>query len=96
MAKQHCTPSTSFLRNHHRDASRRGGSEEEREEVDVLLHKVGILAESYNNKLQIVEVMPVGLKNRIENIGLLKEAIYNHAANYKSVLVCTSWAEDPC
>ena len=59
-------------------------SEEEREEVDVLLHKVGILAESYNNKLQIVEVMPVGLKNRIENIGLLKEAIYNHAANYKT------------
>ena len=58
--------------------------EEEREEVDVLLHKVGILAESYNNKLQIVEVMPVGLKNRIENIGLLKEAIYNHAANYKT------------
>ena len=59
-------------------------NEEEREEVDVLLHKVGILAESYNNKLQIVEVMPVGLKNRIENIGLLKEAIYNHAANYKT------------
>ena len=59
-------------------------NEEEREEVDVLLHKVGTLAESYNNKLQIVEVMPVGLKNRIENVGLLKEAIYNHAANYKT------------
>ena len=57
---------------------------EEREEIDALLHKVGRLAESYNNKLQIVEVMPVGLKNRIENIGLLKEALYNHAASYKT------------
>ena len=59
-------------------------NKEEREEVDVLLHKVGILAESYNNKLQIVEVMPVGLKNRIENVGVLKAAIYNHVANYKT------------
>lgn len=58
--------------------------EEKREEIDLLLHRVGNLAESYHNKLQIVEVMPVGLKNRIENIGLLKEAIYNHAANYKT------------
>ena len=58
--------------------------EDKREEIDSLLHKVGVLAESYNNKLQIVEVMPVGLKNRIENIGLLKEAIYNHAASYKT------------
>ena len=58
--------------------------EEEREEIDALLHKVGRLAESYNNKLGIVEVMPVGLKNRIENISLLKEAIYNHVASYKT------------
>ena len=58
--------------------------EDKREEVDMLLHRVGILAETYQSKLQIVEVMPVGLKNRIENIGILKDAIYNHAANYKT------------
>ena len=57
--------------------------DEERGEIDALLYRVGNLAASYNNKLQIVEVLPVGLKNRIENIGLLKEAIYEHAANYK-------------
>ena len=58
--------------------------DEERGETDTLLHRVGTLAASYNNKPQIMEVLPVGLKNRIENIGLLKEAIYNHAANYKN------------
>ena len=58
--------------------------DEERGEIDALLQRVGTLAASYNNKLQIVEVLPVGLKNRIEHIGLLKEAIYNHAANYKN------------
>ena len=58
--------------------------DEERGEIDALLHRVGSLAVSYNNKLQIMEVLPVGLKNRIENISLLKEAIYNHAANYKN------------
>ena len=58
--------------------------DERREEIDQLLNRVGVLAESYSKNLQIMEVMPVGLKNRIENIGLLKEAIYNHAANYKT------------
>ena len=58
--------------------------DDKRGEIDALLHRVGTLAASYNNKLQIVEVLPVGLKNRIENIGLLKEAIYNHAAGYKN------------
>ena len=58
--------------------------DEERGEIDTLLHRVGILASSYNSKLQVVEVLPVGLKNRIENIGLLKEAIYNNAAKYKN------------
>ena len=57
---------------------------EERGEIDALLHRVGTLAASYNNKLQIVEVDVIGLKNRIENISLLKNAIYNHAANYKN------------
>ena len=58
--------------------------DDKRGEIDALLHRVGTLAASYNNKLQIVEVLPVGLKNRIENIGLLKEAIYNHTAGYKN------------
>ena len=58
--------------------------DEKRGEIDALLHRVATLAASFNNKLQIVEVIPVGLKNRIENIGLLKEAIYNHAAGYKN------------
>ena len=58
--------------------------EEQRGEIDALLHRVGSLATTYNNKLQIVEVLPVGLKNHIENIGLLKEAIYHHAAGYKN------------
>ena len=58
--------------------------DEDRGETDALLYRVGTLAASYNNKLQIVEVLPVGLKNRIENIVLLKEAIYDHAANYKN------------
>jgi len=58
-------------------------ADDEREEVDILIQKVGVLAESYKN-LQVVEVIPVGLQNRIENIGLLKEAIYNRAANYKN------------
>ena len=58
--------------------------DEEREEVDNLLQKVGQFATAYSSKVQIVEVIPVGLKKRIENVGLLKEAIYNHAANYKT------------
>ena len=56
--------------------------DEERGEIVALLHHVGTLAASYSNTLQIVEVLPVGLENHIENIGFLKEAIYNHAASY--------------
>ena len=58
--------------------------EDKREEINILLNRVGILAETYQTRLQIVEVMPVGLKNRIENVGILKDAIYNHTANYKT------------
>ena len=57
--------------------------DDERGEVDKILQKVGDVAITYKN-LQVVEVIPVGLRNRIENIGLLKEAIYNHAANYRT------------
>ena len=58
-------------------------ADEEREEVTHILQEVGKVASSYKN-LQVVEVIPVGLKNHIENIGLLKEAIYNHASTYKN------------
>ena len=57
--------------------------DDERDEVFKLLQKVGELAAEYSQQLQIVEIMPVGLKNRLEHIGTLKDAIYNHAANYK-------------
>ena len=53
-----------------------------RAEVDRLLQSAVNLASSYGNKLKIPEIMPVGLKRRIENIGLLKDAIYTHAAEY--------------
>ena len=57
--------------------------DDERDDVFKLLNKVGELAGAYGNQLNIVEIMPVGLKNRLEHIGTLKDAIYNHAANYK-------------
>ena len=57
--------------------------DDERDDVFKLLQKVGDLAGAYANQLNIVEIMPVGLKNRLEHIGTLKDAIYNHAANYK-------------
>ena len=53
-------------------------------EGDALLHSVSELAAVYKNRLLIVEILPVALENRTENIGLLKEAIYNHAAKYKN------------
>jgi len=58
-------------------------ADDEREEVDTLLKKIGELAKSYKN-LQVVEVIPVGLQNHVENIDLLKEVIYNHASTYKN------------
>ena len=57
-------------------------NDEERAEVDQILQSAGALASSYTNKLKIAEILPVGLTGRIENIGLLKDAIYTHAANY--------------
>ena len=56
--------------------------ETERGTVDRLLETVAGVAHTYRNKLQIKEVLAVGLKNRIENVGLLKDAIYNSAALY--------------
>ena len=57
-------------------------NDEERAEVDQILQSAGALAITYKNKLKIAEILPVGLAGRIENIGLLKDAIYTHAANY--------------
>ena len=57
-------------------------NDEERAEVDQILQSARALAITYKNKLKIAEILPVGLTGRIENIGLLKDAIYTHAANY--------------
>ena len=57
--------------------------DEDRDDVHKLLQTVGELASEYNNHLSIVEIMPVGLKNRLEQIDNLKDTIYNIAANYK-------------
>ena len=59
-------------------------SDEERGEVDVLVHKVDQLSQGFRNKLQIKAVVTVGLMRRLENIGQLKETIYEHVANYRS------------
>ena len=59
-------------------------ADEERGEVEVLVHKVEQLSQDFRNKLQIKAVVPVGLMCRIENIGYLKDTIYEHVANYKS------------
>ena len=57
--------------------------EEERPMIDELLGKVAELASDYQNKLVIPEMLAVGLMNRLENIGTLREAIYNQASEYK-------------
>ena len=57
-------------------------AERERDSVDRLLQKVADIASAYGSKLQIKEVLAVGLKNRLENVGLLKDAIYNSAQDY--------------
>ena len=59
-------------------------ADEERGEVDVLVHKVEQLSQGFRNKLQIKAVVPVGLMVRLENIGHLKDTIYEHVANYKT------------
>lgn len=57
--------------------------EGDRPEVDKLLGKVAELAQTYQNKLLVPEVLAVGLMNRLENIGTLREAIYNQATEYR-------------
>uniref|UniRef100_A0A1X7UGT6 non-specific serine/threonine protein kinase n=1 Tax=Amphimedon queenslandica TaxID=400682 RepID=A0A1X7UGT6_AMPQE len=57
--------------------------ESDRPEVDKLLGKVAELAQTYQNKLLVPEVLAVGLMNRLENIRTLREAIYNQATEYR-------------
>ena len=59
-------------------------ADEERGEVDVLVRKVEQLSHGFRNKLQIKAVVTVGLMHRLENIGYLKDTIYEHVANYKT------------
>lgn len=54
------------------------------ENVGELLAFVDTITKPFLNKLQIVDVLAVGLKNSIKNVSTLKNAIYNHAANYKN------------
>ena len=60
-------------------------ADDEREEMKAFLYKVIQLAQRYTNakKLIIPEVLPVGLVNRLENIALLREIIYQQATVYK-------------
>ena len=55
--------------------------DDERAEVDQILQSVGSLAGAYTSKLKIAEILPVGL-GQIENIELLKDAIYNHVEKH--------------
>ena len=59
-------------------------TDEERGEVDDLVHKVEQLSLGFRNNLQIKAVIPVGLMHRLKNIDLLKDTIYEHVANYKT------------
>ena len=57
---------------------------EQRGEVSALVQKVEQLSEGFRDKLQIKPVITVGLMPPLENLGRLKETIYDHVANYKS------------
>ena len=53
------------------------------EYVERVLHKVRSLVQGYTKQLVISAVVAVGLKNRLENVAQLKEAIYTSAATYR-------------
>ena len=52
--------------------------------LEDILALVNATARPFLNKLQIVDVLAVSLKNNIKNVSLLKNTIYNHVANYKN------------
>lgn len=58
-------------------------STEQRPQVSELLQQVSQMARKYSGKLEIPEVLAVGLENMTENISVLQEAIYKHAAKYR-------------
>lgn len=56
---------------------------EQRDELNILLHKIGNIASPFSNKLQIMGIFAVGLRNELENVNLLKESIYKYTSEYK-------------
>lgn len=56
---------------------------EQREQTNLLLHRIGDVASVFAGKLQIREIFAVGLKNELENINMLKEGIYKSASEYQ-------------
>ena len=54
-------------------------ADHEKPALDQLLYEVGDMAREH--RLHIPEVLVVGLKNRLENINILREAIYKHAGS---------------
>ena len=54
----------------------------ERPEADELLTCIGNMATQYQ-QLQVKQVLPVGLMNRLEGIADLRDAIYENATEYK-------------
>ena len=56
---------------------------EREEKADALLQKAAELGSQYHNKLQIKQVLAVGLKDHLWGVGDLRDAIYQSAAEYK-------------
>ena len=54
----------------------------DRAHIDTLLKQAGDMASKFSSKLQIKEVLGVGLKKQLENVNSLRESIYNCAAQY--------------
>ena len=57
--------------------------ERKRGTVERLQEMACNIVKEYNEQLNIVEIIPVALENQWENVTRLKNAIYNHAANYQ-------------
>ena len=56
---------------------------EQREQLDGLLNEISELVSEFSEKLQIMEICAVSLKNEMENLNALKDIIYKSAANIK-------------
>ena len=51
--------------------------------ADKLLKSAAAMASKFSGKLQIKELLGVGLKKQLENVNILRESIYNCAAQYE-------------